>query len=84
MVCPAAMVTVAGEIVSLAGLMLARETVTALAAGADKEMGKLAEAPKPTLTLEGRLIDAGAVTVMFAVAFGILGLSDVAVIVAPP
>ena len=83
-VCPVAIVTEEGEIVSFAGLALVRLIVTALAAGAPSVTGKAVDRPRPTLALDGRLMDPGADTVIAAVALGMFGVTVDAVIVADP
>lgn len=83
-VCPAAMVTLAGDIVSFERLLLLSVMVTLDAAGAPKFTGKATDLPKPTLGLDGSVIVPGGVTVTLAVAFAICGVEVLAVIVVEP
>ena len=84
-VCPAAMLTVVGEKVSLERSLLASVTVTPPAgAGVPKVTGKSTEVLRPTFKFTGSVMSPGAVTVTPAVALAILGVLVLAVIVADP
>jgi hypothetical protein len=70
-VCPAAMVTLAGDTVTFAGSLLANVTVTPLEeAGEGSVTGNATERPRPTVTLDGRLMGAELTTVTPAVLSG--------------
>lgn len=84
-VCPAAMLTVGVEIVTLPVSVLASAMVTAVGAGAARLIANVADLPKPTVVLlGGRLIVAGLRTVTLMVAFAMPGATAVAVMVVAP
>src|ERR1039457_3587455 len=80
-VCPAAMLTVVGEKVSLERSLLVSVTVTPPAgAGVPNVTGKSTEVLRPTFKFDGTVIAPGGVTVTPAVALAILGVVVLAVI----
>jgi hypothetical protein len=84
-VCPAAMLTVVGEKVSLERSLLVSVTVTPPAgAGVPNVTGKSTEVLRPTFKFDGTVIAPGGVTVTPAVALAILGVVVLAVIVVDP
>ena len=83
--CPAAMSTVPGEMVSLERSLLVSVTVTPPAgAGVPKVTGKSTEVLRPTFKFTGSVMTPGAVTVTPTVALAILGVVVLAVIVVEP
>jgi hypothetical protein len=84
-VCPAAISTEAGVMLTLVGSLLVKATVTPpVGAGADKLIGNGTVCPRPTEMFEGRLIPPDTVTVTFAVAPVTPGVLVLAVMVAEP
>ena len=84
-VAPAAIVTVEGEIETIAGLLLESATVTPLAgAGAGKVIWNGADLPRPTDTFEGNPIVPALLTVMLVVALDTFGVVVLAVMVVVP
>ena len=73
-VCPAAMVTLAGETATLEESALASETVTPPAGAADDRVtARAADCPSPTVTPDCRVIDPKVTTVMVAVVSTMFG-----------
>src|ERR1035441_2860771 len=84
-VCPAGMLAVVGEKVSLERSLLVSVTVTPPAgAGVPNVTGKSTEVLRPTFKFDGTVIGPGGVTVTPAVALAILGVVVLAVIVVDP
>jgi hypothetical protein len=83
-VCPAAIVTLAGEIVTLLGSLLESETVTLPAAACGSVTANGVLCPSPTVVFEGSPIAPAVTTVTFAVVLGIFGAAVLAVIVLEP
>jgi hypothetical protein len=84
MVWPAGMVTLAADMLTRVGSLLASAIVTGPEAAADREMGKATVCPRLMEPPGGRLIVPGLWTVTEAVASAIPGAAAVAVIVVAP
>lgn len=81
---PAAMITLAGDMVSVLGSLLDNATVTFAGAACGSVTGNVAVLPSPTVVLEGSPMAPAVTTVILAVAFGMFGAAVLAVMVAEP
>lgn len=81
---PAAMTTVAGEMVRVLVSLLDRVTVTAEGAACGRVTANAVELPIPTVGLEGTPIVPAVATVMLAVVLGRFGAAVLAVMVLAP
>jgi len=72
-VCPAVMVTLAGEIVTLDGVPLVSDTVMSVCAASGRVTANVADCPSPTEAPDGSTIAPALCTVTLAVASGMLG-----------
>jgi hypothetical protein len=83
-VCPARMVTVPGETVTLEVSLLVSVIVTFEAACEGKVTARAADPPNPSVVLDGSVIAPALCTVTLAVAFGTFGTLVLAVMVVEP
>jgi hypothetical protein len=81
---PAAMVTLAGDMVSVLVSVLDNATFTAAAAACGNVTAKVAVFPRPTVGLAGRPIGPAVTTVTATLVLGTFGASVLAVMVAEP
>src|ERR1035441_9070719 len=81
---PAAIVTLAGDMVSVLVSVLESATVTAAAAACGSVRAKVAVFPKPTVGLVGRPIGPAVTTVTAVAVLGRFGASVLAVMVVEP